>query len=92
MHLKADAIPAGTPQSQVAPLVRACEALGLRLMTPEAPWPGYGKAVYLLGGRTIYLNRSNAEVRSGPAEIAAWHSAGLGTVKPDNDRYLRMTL
>lgn len=90
-HLMADAIPAGTPQSQVAPLVRVCEALGLKLMTPEAVWPGYGKVVHLHGGRSIYINRTNADVRSGPAEIAAWDKAGLGTVRPDNDRYLRVT-
>lgn len=88
----ADAIPAGIPQSQVAPLTRVCEALGLKLVTPEAAWPGYGKVVHLDGGRSIYINRTNADVRSGPAEIAAWDKAGLGTVRPDNDRYLRVKL
>lgn len=89
-HLMTDAIPAGVPQSQVAPLVRVCEALGLELMNPEAAWPGYGKVVHLHGGRSIYINRTNADVRSGPAEITAWEKAGLGTVRPDNDRYLRV--
>lgn len=89
---RADAIPAGTPQSQVRPLVRVCEALGLKLITPDAPWPGYGKVVHVDRERSIYLNRNNAEVRSGPAEIAAWHKAGLGTVRPNNDRYLRVQL
>ena len=89
-HLMTDAIPAGVRQSQVAPLVRVCEALGLELMNPEAAWPGYGKVVHLHGGRSIYINRTNADVRSGPAEIAAWDKAGLGTVRPDNDRYLRV--
>lgn len=92
MPLTAVAIPAGTPQSQVAPLVRVCEALGLKLMAPEAAWPGYGKVVHIDRGRSIYINRTNADVRSGPAEIAAWQSAGLGTVRPDNDRYLRVQL
>lgn len=89
-HRTADPAPAGTPQSQVAPLVRVCQALGLELLTPEAAWPGYGKVVHLDGGRSIYINRTNADVRSGPAEIAAWHEAGLGTVRPDSDRYLRV--
>lgn len=91
-RLKADAIPAGTPQSQVSPLVRVCEALGLKLMAPEAAWPGYGKVVHLDDERSIYINRTNADVRSSPAEIAAWQKAGLGTVRPDNDRYLRVKL
>ena len=90
--LKADAIPAGTPQSQVSPLVRVCEALGLKLIAPEAAWPGYGKVVHLDDERSIYINRTNADVRSSPAEIAAWQKAGLGTVRPDNDRYLRVKL
>ena len=91
-RLGLDAIPAGTLQSQVSPLVHVCKALGLELLTPEAPWPGYGKVVHLVGGRSIYLNRTNADVRSGPAEIAAWQRAGLGAVRPDNDRYLRVKL
>lgn len=91
-HLMADAIPAGTPQSQVSALVRVCELLGLKLMAPQAAWPGHGKVVHLEGGRSIYINRTNADVRSGPAEIAAWQKAGLGTVRPDNDRYLRVKL
>lgn len=88
----ADAIPAGTPQSQVAPLVHVCEALGLELVAPEAAWPGYGKVVHVEGARSIYLNPTNADVRSSPAEVAAWQKAGLGTVRPDNDRYLRVKL
>lgn len=87
-----DAIPAGTPQSRVSPLVHVCKALGLELLAPDAAWPGYRKVVHLIGGRSIYLNRTNAEVRSSPAEIAAWQRAGLGTVRPDNDRYLRVEL
>lgn len=88
----AGAIPAGTPQSQVAPLVRLCEALGLKLIAPEAAWPGYGKVVHLEGDRSVYLNRSNADVRSSPAEVAAWQEAGLGRARPDNDRYLRVKM
>jgi hypothetical protein len=88
----ADAISAGTPQSQVSPLVRVCEALGLKLIDPEAAWPGYGKVVHLDDERSIYINRTNADVRSSPAEVAAWQKAGLGTARPDNDRYLRVTL
>ncbi|WP_421735238.1 hypothetical protein [Cellulomonas sp.] len=91
-RLKADTIPAGTPQSQVWPLVRVCEALGLKLIAPEAAWPGYRKVVHLDGERSIYINPTNADVRSSPAEIAAWQKAGLGTVRPDNDRYLRVKL
>ena len=88
----AEAIPAGTPQSQVSQLVRVCEALGLELVAPEAAWPGYGKVVHVEGERSIYLNPTNADVRSSPAEVAAWQKAGLGTVRPDNDRYLRIWL
>ncbi|NUU18454.1 hypothetical protein HP550_14450 [Cellulomonas humilata] len=91
-RLMADTIPAGTPQSQVSPLVRVCEALGLKLVAPEAAWPGYGKVVDLDEERSIYINRTNADVRSSPSEIAAWQKAGLGTVRPDNDRYLRVKL
>ena len=91
-RLEDDAIPAGTPQSQVAPLVRVCETLGLKLVAPEAAWPGYGKVVHVDDERSIYINRTNADVRASPAEIAAWQKAGLGTVRPDNDRYLRVEL
>ena len=91
-HPTAAGIPAGAPQSQVPPLVGVCEALGLRLRSPEAAWPGYGKVVHLDGERSIYLNRTNADVRSSPAEVAAWQKAGLGTVRPDNDGYLRVEL
>lgn len=69
-----------------------CELLGVELMDPDAAWPGWGKVVHLDGERSIYLNRSNAEVRSRPAEIAAWHAAGVGVVRPGDDRYLRVQL
>lgn len=87
-----ETVAAGTAQSQVAPLMRVCEALGLTLLTPDAAWPGYGKVVHLGGARSIYLNRTNADVRSSPSEVAAWQRAGLGTVRPNNDRYLRVML
>lgn len=88
----ADAIPAGVPQSQVSPLVHVCEALGLRLVSPEAAWPGYGKVVHVDGERSVYLNRTNADVRSSRAEVGAWEKAGLGTVRPNNDGFLRVEL
>lgn len=83
---------AGMPQGEVEPLVRVCTLLGVELEGPTARWPGYGKVVHLKGGRSIYLNKRHADVRSGPHEIAKWHAAGLGKIRPDNDRYLRVML
>jgi len=88
----ADRVVPGTRLGDVAPLVAVCEALGLRLDDPEAPWPGYGKVVHLQGDRSAYLNRTNVDVRASASEVANWHARGLGTLRPDNDRYLRISL
>lgn len=82
----------GTPQKDVEPLVRVCAALGLKLENPAAVWPGYGKAVRLEGDHSIYINQTNADVRASAREVAGWHEAGLGTARPDNERYLRVML
>lgn len=82
----------GIPQSEVEPLVRVCDALGLKLQSPHAPWPGYGKVVHLKGGRSICVNRKNADVHSSKGEIAAWEREGLGTVRPGNGTYFRVML
>ncbi|MFC8596836.1 hypothetical protein [Isoptericola sp. NPDC057191] len=82
----------GTRVDEVAPLIAVCAALGLELEDPGAPWRGYGKVVRLKNDRSIYLNPTNADVRAPAHDVATWHSAGLGTMRPDNERYLRVFL
>ncbi|GAA4714623.1 Uracil DNA glycosylase superfamily protein [Promicromonospora umidemergens] len=82
----------GPAQRDVEPLVRVCAALGLTLEDPAAAWRGYGKVVRLEGDRRIYINQTNADVRASAREVAAWQGAGLGTARPDNEKYLRVML
>lgn len=81
----------GTPQAQVAALQHLLATLpGVALANPQAAWPGYGKAVRLTGAAaTVYVNRGNLDVRTTPAQAAAWGKAGLGTVRGQG-QYLRL--
>lgn len=51
----------------------------------------WGKAQGLLGGGSVYVNRSNADVRSTPKQVADWSKAGLGTVRGPQGQYLRIS-
>lgn len=51
----------------------------------------WGKAVGLLGGGSVYINRSNADVRSTQKQVAEWVAAGLGTARGPQNQYLRIT-
>lgn len=50
----------------------------------------WGKAIGLLGGGSVYINRSNADVRSTQKQVAEWAAAGLGTVRGPQGQYLRL--
>ena len=58
------------------------------LVPGEVKW---GKAIGLLGGGSVYINRSNADVRSSTKQVAEWAKAGLGTVRGPQGQYLRIT-
>ena len=51
----------------------------------------WGKALGLLGGGSVYVNRSNADVRSTPKQVADWSKAGLGTIRGPQGQYLRIS-
>lgn len=82
----------GTPQAQVPALVHLLATLpGTSLAQPQAAWPGHGKAVRLGGtAAAVYVNRSNMDVRSTPAQVAKWVQAGLGVARGPQAQYLRM--
>jgi len=86
------ALSLGTRVADVPLLAAVCAALGLEFEDPESPWRGYGKVVRLKSDRSIYLNRTTADVRASAHDVAKWHAAGLGATRPDNERYLRVPL
>lgn len=51
----------------------------------------WGKAIALAGGGSIYVNRSNADVRSTQKQVADWVAAGLGVARGPQSQYLRFT-
>lgn len=51
----------------------------------------WGKAIGLLGGGSVYINRGNADVRSTQKQVADWAKAGLGSVRGPQGQYLRIT-
>lgn len=51
----------------------------------------FGKAIGLLGGGSVYINRGNADVRSSQKQVAEWVAAGLGTARGPQSQYLRIT-
>ena len=53
--------------------------------------PKWGKAVGLAGGGSVYINRSNADVRSSTKQVAEWVAQGLGTARGPQGQYLRIT-
>lgn len=85
-------VAAEVPQEDVEVLVRVCAVFGLELLDPGAKWRGLGTAVKLTGDRTVYINRKYADLRARTHEVAAWHEARLGTVRPDDGTYLRVML
>lgn len=54
----------------------------------EVKW---GKSTGLLGGGSVYINRSNADVRSSQKQVAEWVKQGLGTARGPQGQYLRIT-
>lgn len=90
--LAGSAVAAEVRQADVEVLVRVCEVFGLELLDPGAIWRGLGAAVKLKGDRTIYINRKHADIRARVHEVAAWHGARQGTVRPDNGTHLRVML
>lgn len=52
----------------------------------------YGKAIPLVGGGSVYINRGNADVRLGTGAIAALAKSIKGsTVRGPQGQYLRIT-
>lgn len=52
----------------------------------------FGKAIPLLGGGSVYINRSNADVRGTTGQVAAWAKSIKGsTVRGPQGQYLRIT-
>lgn len=51
----------------------------------------WGKAIGLLGGGSVYINRSNADIRSSQKQVAEWVKQGLGTARGPQSQYLRIT-
>jgi hypothetical protein len=51
----------------------------------------WGKAIPLQGGGSVYINRSNADVRAGTGAVAAWAKSIKGaTVRGPQGQYLRI--
>ena len=48
-------------------------------------------AVGIAGGGSVYINRSNADVRSSTKQVAEWVAQGLGTARGPQGQYLRIT-
>lgn len=52
----------------------------------------WGKAIGLLGGGSVYINRSNADVRSTTKQVADWAKAIKGSaVRGPQGQYLRIS-
>ena len=52
----------------------------------------FGKAIGLLGGGSVYINRGNADVRSTPKQISLWAKAIAGSqVRGPQNQYLRIS-
>lgn len=79
----------GTPQAQHPALAHVVATLGVALANGNAAWPGYGKAVALVGG-SAYVNRRTIDVRSTPTNVAKWAKAGHGVARGPQGQYLRM--
>ena len=84
--------PSQVRQSEVEALRAVCALLGLALEDPDAPYPGRGKVIRLVGDRRAYINAGHADVKAPAHEIAAWDAAGLGNARPDSALYLRVML
>lgn len=52
----------------------------------------FGKAIGLLGGGSVYINRGNADVRSSTKQVADWAKAITpSAVRGPQGQYLRIT-
>ena len=55
------------------------------------PHVKYGKAIALLGGGSVYINRSNADVRGTTGQVQAWLKVVKGsTARGPQGQYLRI--
>jgi hypothetical protein len=69
-------------------LAKIDKATAKELEPADVKW---GKAIGLLGGGSVYINRSNADVRSTTKQVADWAKAGLGTIRGPQGQYLRIS-
>lgn len=85
----------GTPAAQVPHLAYlATLPVPVALVAPQAPWPGWGKAVRVQGtgwAGAAYANRGNVDLRCSPAAAAAIAAAVPGaTVRGAAANYVRL--
>ena len=65
------------------------KATAKELAPADVKW---GKAIGLLGGGSVYINRGNADVRSSQKQVAEWAKAIIpSTVRGPQGQYLRIT-
>jgi hypothetical protein len=69
-------------------LHRIDKATAKEISPADVKW---GKAIGLLGGGSVYINRGNADIRSSQKQVAEWVKAGLGTARGPQSQYLRIT-
>lgn len=87
--------PTTEPASKPSAHDRLVHVLGLldkatakELEPADVKW---GKAIGLLGGGSVYINRSNADVRSTTKQVADWAKSGLGVARGPQGQYLRIS-
>jgi len=87
--------PAAAIEAKTTPADRLAEVLVLidrdvaATVKPESI--KYGKAIPLLGGGSVYINRSNADVRATTGQVAALAKTIPGaTVRGPQGQYLRI--
>jgi hypothetical protein len=73
-------------------LVEVLTAIGKSEAKPYEPADiKWGKAVGLAGGGSVYINRTNADVRSTQKQVADWAKTIPGsTVRGSSGQYLRI--
>ena len=69
-------------------VLRAIDKVTVKDLAPaDVKW---GKAIALQGGGSVYINRSNADVRSSQKQVADWAKQSIGTARGPQGQYLRI--
>jgi len=83
------------PASKPTPAERLAyvlDLLGLTAAAPDRPVV-WGKSNGILGGGSVYINKSNADVRTNSKRTADWHkdpATGTTEVRGTGSNYLRI--